>query len=381
MILHAWRSMRPWARALVATGAAVIGLNLLISMVNLATGGSAPGGPTSSSYATGGDGLAAYAELLARRGHPVDRLRVALDDATLDPAATLVLADPQPLTASEAQAVAGFVAAGGRLVAAGSRTEPLVAALVAAPGGDEIEWEAAEVRAARPLAPVPETAGIATVEPGARGAWGDGGAALPVLGGDGDVLALVAPVGRGRLVALADASPLQNRFLARADNAAFALAVAGDPARPVLFAEAQHGYGRGTGLRAIPARWRWAVAGGFLAAVVWMWSRGRRLGPADEVEPEEVPARRAYVEAMAAALARTRQPAVAVAPLQERGRRRLAERTGLPGDASDEVLRHAAVQRLGLAASDVDALLRPCHTEADVVAVGRVVAALDRRPA
>ena len=358
MILHAWRSMRPWARALVATGAAVIGLNLLISMVNLATGGSAPGGPTSSSYATGGDGLAAYAELLARRGHPVDRLRVALDDATLDPAATLVLADPQPLTASEAQAVAGFVAAGGRLVAAGSRTEPLVAALVAAPGGDEIEWEAAEVRAARPLAPVPETAGIATVEPGARGAWGDGGAALPVLGGDGDVLALVAPVGRGRLVALADASPLQNRFLARADNAAFALAVAGDP-----------------------ARWRWAVAGGFLAAVVWMWSRGRRLGPADEVEPEEVPARRAYVEAMAAALARTRQPAVAVAPLQERGRRRLAERTGLPGDASDEVLRHAAVQRLGLAASDVDALLRPCHTEADVVAVGRVVAALDRRPA
>ena len=376
MILQAWRSMRPWARALVATIAAVIGLNVLISMVNLATGGSAPGGPTSSSYATGDDGLAAYAELLARRGHAVDRLRVALDEAPLDPGATLVLADPQPLTALEAQAVAGFVAAGGRLVAAGSRSGPLVAALA----GDVIEWEAAEVRAARPLVPVPETAGIGTVEPGGRGAWAEAGAALPVLGGDGDVLALVAPVGRGRLVALADASPLQNRFLARADNAAFALAVAGDPARPVLFAEAQHGYGRSTGLRAIPARWRWAVAGGFLATVVWMWSRGRRLGPADEVEPEEVPARRAYVEAMAAALARTRQPAAAVAPLQERGRRRLAERTGLPADASDEVLRHAALQRLGLAQSDVDALLRPCRTEADVVAVGRVVAALDRRP-
>lgn len=380
MILHAWRSMGPWARALVGTVAAVVGLNLLISMVNLATGGSAPGGPASSSYATGGDGLAAYAELLGRRGHTVDRLRVALDEAALDPGATLVVADPQPLTAAEAQAVARFVTGGGRLVAAGSRTESLVAALAGGDAGQVIEWEPAEVRTARPLAPVPETAGIASVEAGGRGAWAEAGTALPVLGGDGKVLALVASVGRGRVVALADASPLQNRLLARADNAAVALAAAGGPERPVLFAEAQHGYGRATGLRAIPARWRWAVAGGFLAAVAWMWSRGRRLGPPDEVEPEEVPARRAYVEAMAAALARTRQPSLAVAPLQERARRRLAERTGHPGDVSDEVLRHAAVHQLGLAEADVDALLRPCRTEADVVAVGRVAAALARRP-
>lgn len=376
MILDTWRSLRPWARALLGTVAFVLGLNLVLASVSLATGGSAPGGPTSSSYATGADGLAAFAELLVRRGHPVERLRVALDRAQLDPSATLVLADPQPLAAAEAQAVAGFVAAGGRLVAAGSTTAPLVAALA----GDRIEWEAEEVGDARPVAPVPETAGVGTVEPGGRGAWADAGGALPVLAGDGGILAVVAPVGQGRLIALADASPLQNRLLARADNAALALAAAGGSDRPVLFAEAQHGYGRGTGVGAIPARWRWAVAGGFLAAVVWMWSRGRRLGPPDEVERVEPPARREYVEAMAAALARTRQPAVAMAPLQERARRRLAERTGLPPGASDEVLRHAAVQQLGLAQADVEAVLRPCRSEADVVAVGRVVAALALRP-
>jgi hypothetical protein len=376
VIADSWRSMRPWARALAGTVAAVIGLNLLIAMVNLATGGSAPGGPTSSSYATGDDGLAAYAELLTRRGHPVERLRTSLDRAELDPSATLVLADPQPLTAVEARVVATFVAAGGRLIAAGSSAAPLVAALA----GEEIDWEAAEVGEARPLAPVPETAAIGTVETGGRGAWARAGAALPVLGDDNDVLALVAPVAGGRLVALADASPLQNRFLARADNAAFGLAAAGGAGRPVRFAEAQHGYGRGTGLRAVPARWRWAVVGGFLAAVVWMWSRGRRLGPPDELERVEAPARRAYVEAMAAALARTRQPDVAIAPLQERARRRLAERAGLPGDASNEVLRHAAVQQIGMSEADVDAVLRPCRTTADVIAVGRVAAALGRRP-
>lgn len=376
MIAHAWRSMRPWARAVLGAAAFVLGLNVFLGGVRLATGGSAPGGPTSSSWATGADGLAAFAELLVRRGHAVDRLRVSLDRAQLDPSATLVLADPRGITAVEEQAVARFLAAGGRLLAAGPAAERLVAALTEG----SIEWTGAELPSARALAPVPETAGVNTVDAGGRGAWVEPGGALPILGADGGVLAVVAGVGPGRLVALADASPLQNRLLARADNAAFGLAAAGGGDRPVLFSESHHGYGRGTGLDAIPSRWQWAVALGLVAAVLWMWSRGRRLGPPDEVDRVEPPARRAYVEALAAALVRTRQPDVAIAPLQERVRRRLAERTGLPPGVSDEVLRHAATQQLGLASGEVDAVLRPCRTEADVIAVGRVVAALAQRP-
>ena len=200
------------------------------------------------------------------------------------------------------------------------------------------------------------------------------GAMVPLLGGAGGVLVTVASVGQGRVVALADASPLQNRLLARADNAAFALAAVGE-GRPVAFAEAHHGYGASTGIRALPLRWRWALAGGFLAALVWMWSRSRRLGPPDEIERVTPPARRAYVEAMAGALVRTRQPDVALAPLQDRARKRLAARAGLAADASDEELRRAAA-RLSLPAADVDALFRPCRTDADAVAVGRTLAAL-----
>ncbi len=371
MIADAWRTMRPGTRVLVAVLALVLGLNLLIAGVTVVTGGSGPGGPTSSSYATAGDGLAAYAELLARHGHPVERIRTSLDRADLDPGSTLVLADPGDVTAEEAQALAGFVAAGGRLVAAGRAAAPVLAGLPA--GGPS--WDDAGVRSARPIVSAPEVAGVAVVESAGDGIWARAGGSLPLLG-DGDrLLATVATVGAGRVVALADASPLQNRLLARADNAAFALAIAGGAGRPVAFAEAQHGYGRSSGVGAIPSRWRWAIAGGFLAAIVWMWSRGRRLGPPDDIERPAPPARRAYVDAMAGALARTRQPDVAAAPLQERARRRLAAGAGLPAGATEDDLRRAAAQ-LRLPPEEVDALFRPARNDDDVVAVGRAVAHL-----
>jgi hypothetical protein len=370
VILDAWRGLRPGAKVAVAAVVLVLGINLLTAGVTVVTGGSGPGGPTSSSYATAGDGLAAYAELLARHGHAVERLRTSLDEARLDPSATLVLADPGDVTDAEGQALAAFVAAGGRVIAAGRAVGPVLAGL---PGGGP-EWEGAGVRTARPLVPAPELAGIGTVESAGDGAWDDPGGTLPLLGDRDRVLATVASVGAGRVVALADASPLQNRLLAEADNAAFGLAVAG-AGRPVAFAEAQHGYGRRTGLGAIPARWRWALAGGFLAAIVWMWSRGRRLGPPDDVEREVPPARRAYVDAMAGALARTRQRDVVAAPLQERARRRLAARAGLGPDATDDELRRVA-REVPLPPEEVDALFHPCRTDDDVVAVGRALARL-----
>jgi len=365
--------MRPGARVLVGVVAVVLGLNLLTAGVTVATGGSGPGGPTSSSYATGGDGLAAYAELLGRHGHDVRQVRTSLDRAGLDAGTTLVLADPKGLTEEEGAAIADFVVTGGRLVVAGAGVAPVLAGL---PGAGP-DWDDSGARSARPFVPVPELAGVTTVESLGDGSWARAGGMLPVLGGPDGVLATVASVGKGRVVALADASPFQNRLLDQADNAAFALAVVGE-GRPVAFAEAQHGYGRSTGLKAVPSRWRWALAGGVAAALVWMWSQGRRLGPADDIERTGPPPRRAYVEAMAGALAKTRQPEVVVAPLQDRARRHVAARAGLPADASEADLRQAAAG-LQLPPTDVDALFRPCRTDADVVAVGRAMASLTER--
>ena len=370
-----WRDLRPWARWLLVAAAAVLGLNAGLAGLATVTGGSGPGGPRSSSYATSGEGMAALAQLVADDGHPVRRLRTSLDRAGLDPGGTLVLADVAGGTQAELQAVVGFVEAGGRLVVAGDGADLMVGRLAGsgpAPAGGR-------ATPARPLAPVPEVAGVDRVVSEGVGSFatGQAGATLPILGTPQGTLAVVAAVGEGgRVVAVADATPWHNRLLAKADNAAFALAAMGEASRPVAFAEAPHGYGSGSGLSAVPSEWKWALAIALAAVLAFMWAKGRRLGPPEELERILPPPRRAYVDAMASGLVRTRQPAEAMAPLQAAGRRRLARRAGLPADAGDDELRAAAV-RAGLPDADVAGLLVAAVTDDQVMAAGRALARLE----
>src|SRR5204862_5160193 len=105
------------ARAILAVVAFFVVLNVIALAVS--TVRPEPGGETGSAYATQPRGAAAYAELLRRDGHDVRYLRTALDDATLDPGATLVVLDPPALAGAERDALARFLRAGGRLVAGG----------------------------------------------------------------------------------------------------------------------------------------------------------------------------------------------------------------------------------------------------------------------
>jgi hypothetical protein len=66
--------------------------------------------------------------------------------------------------------------------------------------------------------------------------------------------------------------------------------------------------------------------------------------------------------------------------VRRRARSTLLRRAGLPEDADDDALR-AAARRLGVPAADVEALLRPARTDADVVAVGRALAGIGQDPA
>jgi hypothetical protein len=150
---------------------------------------------------------------------------------------------------------------------------------------------------------VPEAAGVTAVTPADGGGWHRLGRALPVLGPPDAPLAVVARSARGTVVLLADASPIQNRGLGRGDGAALGLALAGD--RPVAFLETVHGYGVARGLSALPSRVKWALIGLLAAGLLALWSAGRRLGPAEADERPPAPARIEYVDALAAALART----------------------------------------------------------------------------
>lgn len=350
----------------------VIAFDLGLKALENFTGGT-PGGPTSSSYATAEGGLRAYAELLAREGHPISRVRAYPHEAALDPAATVVALDPPLVTRRDALALRRFVADGGRLIAGGSGSGWLRMILVPAPTRDPRR----EITIARPIAPAPELAGVARVRAGGAGAWATAGAALPLLGNDRAALVDVATIGRGRVLLLADPTPLQNGLLAAADNARLGVNLAGATGRPVAFLEAYHGYGKASGLAAIPFRWKLLLAGLVLAALTYMVARGRRLGPPEAEERELAPPRRVYVESLAGTLAKARRPREAVAPLQRHVRETVAERSGLRPDA-DEATMRAAAARLGLPDEEIDAVLGDAGTDAQVVAAGRALARLER---
>jgi hypothetical protein len=93
----------------------------------------------------------------------------------------------------------------------------------------------------------------------------------------------------------------------------------------VIFAESVHGYGRATGLSALPTGWRVALAGLLVATLALMLARGRRLGPPERADREFPPSRREHVDAVAATLRRTGRPNEAAEPLRAAVRARLGE--------------------------------------------------------
>jgi len=323
-----------------------------------------PSGEDGSAYATQPRGAAAYAELLQRAGHRVSYLRESLDEERLDPATTIIVLDAPELSGDEREALAGFLRRGGRLVAGGARAG---AGVVPRPP----RWSPGGPRRSRPTAPVPETRSVREVVSAGEGGFDTIGGALPALGTEHPLL-VVAQVQGGRALLLADASPLQNRLLARADNAALGIGLAGPAGRPVAFVESVHGFGRGSGLEALPGRWKVGLALAILAALLWMGSRARRLGPPEDSGEPPPPARREHVEALALPLRRAREPEIALATLQAAARAQVVRRASLSPAAPDADVREAAL-RLGFGEDEAAALTG--ERDADTaLALGRALA-------
>jgi Domain of unknown function (DUF4350) len=353
---------RGWRIGLTLLGAVIV-LDLALYALSALTGGT-PGGPRSSSYATGRTGAGAYAELLGRRGHVVDRFRETPHAARLDPTHTIVLLDPPSVAQRDVAALQAFVVAGGRLVASRGSTPWLGRLLSQPPTGDTVGVATA---AAHGLA------GVHAVQTAATNAWTRSGSTQPLVEDAGRIVLAGATLGRGRVFLLADPSPLQNRLLGERDNAALGLALAGPRGRTVDFLETYHGYGRSSGLAALPFAWKLLLGGVGLAALVYMIARGRRFGPPESIERELPPSRFEYVEALGAVVARTKRRDEAVGPVRKHARDELLRRAALLPDADDDAVRVAA-RRLGLPDADAEALVRPARTDEDVVAIGRALA-------
>jgi hypothetical protein len=160
-----------------------------------------------------------------------------------------------------------------------------------------------------PLQPGAETASVRSVATAGDGVFTETAGARATLGSAPDrALLLTMTVGPGTLELLADASPLQNRLLAHADNAQFALDLVGPAGRPIVFVESVHGYGLARGLSALPSQWWLSLGLLAVAGLAFVLARGRRLGAPDVSPPLPPPPRRAYVDAVALLLRRTRKP-------------------------------------------------------------------------
>ena len=359
------------ARAVLTLAAAVLALNLLLYGLRELT--PEPSGPPSSAYSTTPEGAAAWAELLERRGHRVRRLGEEPAERLPGEGVTVVLVSPRSLEDEDAEALAAFARDGGRLVAAGDGLDPLVAALgvTARPAAGGIERAVA-------VGDAPRFADVRTVETRDEGAWTDAGTGEAVLGEPGrDVLLALHDVGEGEVALLADASPLRNGLLDRADNAALALALAGDDRRPVAFVESVHGFRAATGLAALPASWKAALVLLVLAGLVALLAYGRRLGPPERSSRPLPPPRRLYVSALAATLRRTGDPVAATANVRAAARDAVARRAGLGPDAPEEAVL-AAARRVGLDRDEVAALREPPTGQDPVLAGGRALAKLTR---
>ncbi len=317
---------RPW-RIVLTVVAVLVVVNLALRLLGTLTGGT-PGGRRSSSYATAPQGDAAYADLLGHAGHPVEQVRSLPHRSPPDPRTTVFLLDPPAVRTQDIQALRAFVRDGGRLVVSGLSPEAM-----------------------RELAP--------------PASWRH----ARVQGFEIETRRL----GRGAVLLLADSSPLQNRLLGSGDNAAFGLALAGAPSRPVEFLESYHGYGTGSGLSALPLSWKLLLTGLGLSALVYLVARGRRFGPPEEESRDLAPPRRLYVDSLAAVVARSKRRDAAVGPVRREARDAVLRRASLPRDVDDDAFRVAA-RRVGVADEDSESLLQPARTDADVLSVGRAAA-------
>lgn len=363
------RAGRRFAVAVVAVVGTIIALNVLARGLDHAVGGNEPSGVAGSSYGTQSTGLAAAASLLTHYGHPVSRQRGALATTTLDPTATVFVIEPQRLTDGDDATLLEFVSRGGRLVIGGNAPFYVHRLRDRPP-----EWSTDGVTDYVDIDP---SLGARRVAAAGIGAWTSPGSGT-VLARTGDTALLTAEdVGRGEILFLADASPVENAYLARADNAAFTLGLAGDSTRPVVFAEGTHGYGTARGFGAIPTPWKvslWILAA---AAVVLAWSRSRRLGPPDRPSRELPPARAEYVRALAVTLERARDPGTALAPMQQWARLRIARRAHLRSDASLEEIDRAAIA-LGCSESERAAMWYPPTDDESALALGQLVSRLSQ---
>lgn len=249
-----------------------------------------------------------------------------------------------------------------------------------------VSWRSQSIGVAAVSSPLPFARGVSELSSPGAGSFdvGSTGSHLQIIGRSSHGVLVVVLHRHGWLIALASTSALLDRQLAKLDNAAFALNLAGPSNSIVTFDEYAHGIGhQGAGLAGIPAPWRFGLAAILLALILWIVSASRRLGPPQERERKLIPPRIGFVDAMATLLrARpTSEVVVATATVREELRRSLARRFGLAPTIDDQTLlslQSYSSPEIGSFSDLVNCAVTEPATNADVIKLGRALSSLYR---
>ena len=279
-----------------------------------------------SSFSTAPEGLRTYRDYLDELGYEPDVLQSfdALPDGTI-----VFAADEPPAqkpTSAERERLAGWVRSGGRLVLAGAYADEI---LGRTGFGGTVTQRGDDEALLQPLSPSAYVDGVSEVRLGAGRVLADTpewATLLKDLDGQG---LLVARVGKGELVRLADSYPMTNDGIGEADNARLVTLLAAAGGGDVYFDEYHHGYLAGGGLvdRLGPGG-RAAVLLAMLATILALVAYGRRIGPA--VAPYALPAARGtgYIVTLGELYRKAGARATALEEIEEGLRRALARRHG-----------------------------------------------------
>lgn len=224
-----------------------------------------------------------------------------------------------------------------------------------------------------PLQPTPDTESVLSLHSAAdarlKRQSGDG---LALFGDRAGPLALLVPVGRGRLVAIADAGFASNANLPRAENAAFLANVLARAARPgatVLFDEYHHGdaeLAAGTTIWSAMGRpLQLALIQIGLAGIVLIAVLAVRFGTPVPLSRGLTRTSTEYVTSLAGLYRRARASTAALETLYRQFLRDLAARLSLAPDVNLERLADVAARRGGLDKAALRRLLATCEQRLD----------------
>ena len=295
-----------------------------------------------TTYSTASGGAKAAYLLLKESGYDVERWEKPTNLLKPDRHTVLVIADAFAAPDQKDKSVIEqFISGGGTVIATG-----IAGAAFLPEDHSETDAEPGHPRsvftALTPSA-ITRAAPSITLAPVARWLRSSG---IPLYGDHDRTVATQLPLGEGKAIWLASATPLTNSGLKEKNNLEFLLAAIGDPRQTrVLFDEYVHGYGdQDSEERSHPLLIALLLQSGLLAAVV-LFTFSRRSGPLRPLAIESRLSPLEFVETLGGLYEQANAASIAVDVYYQRFHFWITRRLGLGKDASPEEINRAIRER------------------------------------